>query len=360
MSEASSLNPEAARAAIEYCFEKGWTDGLPVVPPTEEHVKEFVDYVGRDPQEVLAVANHLGRSCTVLQAAMNSVMAGCLPEYFSVVLATIQALWGERGFQAGMASTTGPAPLIIVNGPIRNKLGINCKGSVFGPGFRANATIGRAIRLIVLNVFSLRPHGLDQATQSTPAKYTFCIGENEEESPWEPLHVERGFSAETSTVTTYMARGNMHVENRHTQDAEKVLLSIVDAASYVGSPMNYGVVPLTVVMGPEHANLLARQGWTKAQAKQFIWERFGRTVGDMRRMGRGDFEEENPGFYIFVDHAAHNRMPGAENFTDETFIRFCPTPDDILLVVAGANNAGVSTVVPAFLGKPNTVAIRTP
>lgn len=364
MSDASEPNPQGAREAIEYCYQQGWSDGLPCVPPTEDYVREFIDYARRDPDEVLATASHLERSCTVWQAAINSVMAGCLPGYFPVVLAGIEALWGN-GVSGLYASTTGPVPLLIVNGPVRKQLDMNCEGGLFGPGFRANATIGRAIRLIIFNVLGLRPHGLDQSTHSTPAKYSFCIAENEEESPWEPLHVEMGFPAETSTVTRYLARSTMHVENRHSQNPERVLLTIADAMSYAGGPYIYMDTPSTVVMGPEHAQLLARQGWSKAQVKQFLWENYGRPLRELRRVGRGDFEEERPGVYIFVEEAAHNRMPGAEKFTDDSFIHFCPSPDSILLVVAGANNAGVSTVIPAMgaLGsaadvKHSTVAVR--
>lgn len=364
MSDSSSLNPEAALDAIEYCFEQGWTDGLPVVPPVEGRIREFIEYVGRDPQEVLATAGHLGRSLTVFQAATNAVMAGCRPEYFPVVLAIVESMAKGRGFGGGMASTTGAVPMIVVNGPIRKQLSMNSTGSVFGPGFRANATIGRTIRLIIMNAFGVRPHGLDQSCQSTPAKYTFCIAENEEESPWEPLHVEMGFPMETSTITTYVARGTMHVENRHTQGPEKLLLTIADAMSYIGGPMYYGQSNSAVVMGPEHAQLLARQGWSKVQVKQFLWEHYGRTVADLRRMGRGDVEEEAPGTYIYVDEAEHNRMPGAEKRTDDELVHFSPSPDGILLVVAGANVAGVSTVVPSMgIGttvKGNTSAIKLP
>jgi hypothetical protein len=199
-----------------------------------------------------------------------------------------------------------------------------------------------------MNVIGLKPHELDQACQSTPAKYTFCIAENEAESPWEPLHVELGFAHGQSTVTGYMARGTLHVENRTTQNPEHVLLTIADAMSYGGAPHYFGRYPSAVVMGPEHAQLLARQGWSKADTKKFLWEHNGRRLGDLRRMGRGDFEETEPGRYAFVERAGTKRMPGAERLTDDQFIRFAASPDDILLVVAGAYNAGVSTVVPAL------------
>jgi hypothetical protein len=349
VTDPSALDPEAAVLAIEYCYEQGWSDGLPVVPPTEARLREFLAQTARTPDEVIARAEHLGTEVTVQQAAVNAIMAGCLPKYFPVVLAGIEALWGgDKGVNPLLASTTGPVPLMILNGPIRNDLGVNCAGSVFGPGFRANATIGRALRLIIMNVIGLKPHELDQATQSTPAKYTFCFGENEEESPWEPLHVELGFRPEQSTVTGYMARGTMHVENRTTQDPELILNTIADAMSYGGAPHYFRKYPSLVVMGPEHANILARQGWSKAQVKMYLRENFGRTVGEMKRMGKGDFQETEPGSYTYVADAGQSRMPCAEVLDNSTFIHFAESPDDILLVVAGAFNAGVSTVVPAL------------
>lgn len=349
MADRSALDLEAAVQAIEYCYEQGWSDGLPLMPPTEARLIEFLAQTDKAPDEVIAVAEHLGAEVTVQHAALNAIMAGCQPDYFPVLLAGIEALWGEgKGVNPLLASTTGPVPLMLVNGPIRNTLGFNCSGSVFGPGFRPNATIGRALRLIILNVIGLRPHELDQATQSTPAKYTFCFGENEEESPWEPLHVELGFQPEQSAVTGYMARGTMHVEQRATQNPEYILNTIADAMSYGGAPHYFRKYPSLVVMGPEHAHHLANRGWTKAQVKQYLFEHFGRTLGEMRRMGKGDFEETEPGSYAFVEAAGRNRMPGAERMDDSTFIQFAESPDNILVVVAGAYNAGVSTVVPAL------------
>ncbi|HWO73389.1 MAG TPA: hypothetical protein VNN21_07505, partial [Dehalococcoidia bacterium] len=211
-----------ARAAIEYYYENGFTDGLPVVPPIEEFVQEFLATTSRSPDEIVLELAHLERACTVRQAAINAVMAGCRPEYFPVVLAAVEA-FHKIGGGTMMQSTTGQAAVFIVNGPIRRRLGINCTGNIFGPGHRPNATIGRAVRLIVLNVMEIRPHDLDQSTQGTPAKYSCCFGENEEESPWEPLHVEMGFAPETSTVTAQLIRSDLHVEHRSTQDPLHIL-----------------------------------------------------------------------------------------------------------------------------------------
>jgi hypothetical protein len=195
------------RRVMEEYAERGRTDGLPVMPVTESYLAEFVAQTRRGPDEVLLSMPHLNRECTVRVAAINAAMAGCRPEYFPVVLAAWSALETEGYVTRGIwQSTTGTAPMLLVNGPIRERIGLNGKGNVFGSGFRANATIDRAIRLTAINAFGLRPRELDQATQGNPAKYTACIAENEEESPWPPLHVEHGFDVETSAVTAMTIR----------------------------------------------------------------------------------------------------------------------------------------------------------
>jgi hypothetical protein len=321
--------------AIEYCYQQGWTDGLPVVPVTEETVRAFLERTSRDPGEEIAAVAHLGRACTVEAAAVAAAMAGCRPEHFPVVLAAIESM--QPSISTGLLqSTTGQCQLVIVNGPARGRLGFNSAGNVFGPGFRANATVGRAIRLIVLNAFGIRPHEFDQACQGTPAKYSFCIAENEEASPWEPLHVERGFPAGASVVTTHFARSTLHVENRISSKPEEVLLTIADSMSYAGGwQAGRGY---TVVMGPEHAQLLARNGWSKRQAKEFLWEHWGRRRGDLRRLGL--YHEMGDGTDPLSGTGAN---PEGD---DDEFVRFGESADSMLLVVAGANNAGVSTVVP--------------
>jgi hypothetical protein len=309
-----------------YYQERGWTDGLPVLPVTEAVIDDFCAYAGRAPEEEVVATAALGRVCTVGLAAAAAAMAGCRKEYFPIVLAAAEVM--QPSVSTGLLqSTTGQSQLLIVNGPIRNELGFNGAGNVFGPGFQANASVGRAIRLIVMNAFGIRPRGFDQATQGTPAKYSFCIAENEEASPWEPLHVERGFSAESNVVTIHFARSNLHIENRSSNKGEEVLLTIADSMSYSGSYM--AGRGYTVVMGPEHAALLAGQGWSKADAKQFLWEHWGRRRGDLRRLG-------------LLQKAAE----GDGGPADDEFLRFGQSPDSILLVVAGAGNAGISTVIP--------------
>lgn len=320
---------------IEYCYEQEWTDGLPVVPVTTETVREFVEHAGRDPGETVVEMAHLERTCTVELAAVAAAMAGCRAEHFPMVLAAAEAM--QPAVTTGLVqSTTGQATLVVVNGPSRQKLGFNAAGNVFGSGFRANATVGRALRLIVMNAFGVRPGSFDQSTQGTPGKYSLCIAENEEENPWEPLHVERGFAAEVDAATVELARSTLHVENRSSNRPEEVLLTIADSMSYAGSYMAGRAC--TVVMGPEHAQLIARQGWSKPQIKQFLWENWGRRKGDLRRCGLLQEGEQHP-----------DPLSGAaaEGAADDGFLRFGESPDSILLVVAGAKNAGVSTVLPA-------------
>ncbi|HEY7293741.1 MAG TPA: hypothetical protein VH916_01825 [Dehalococcoidia bacterium] len=338
--ELTEADVRAARRAIESCYEQGWTDGLPVVPPIQRFVDEFLAQTDRDPGEVLVTQEHLDRSCTVLHAAINAVMAGCRPEYFPVLLAALDAF---RAIGAGaglLQSTTGQAPVLVVNGPVRDRLGFNYAENIFGPGDRANATLGRAMRLIIMNTLGIRPHEFDQSTHGTPAKYSCCIAENEEESPWEPLHVERGFAPQTSTVTVQMTRSDLHVEHRSTQVPEEILLTIADSMSYAGgiyeAPPYNRTSGSIVVMCPEHAQIIARGGWSKRDVRRFLWEHFGKTKRELRRFGK---------------------TIGLENEAEDTFIHTAQSPDSILLVVAGAANAGVTTVCSNFAWRNATVAV---
>ncbi len=341
------------RRAIEHYYEQGWTDGLPVVPATASYVEEFLAAVDRDPGEVLASMAHLNRECTVKVAAINAAMAGCRPEVFPVIVAALDAMRddtrarGASRFSSGLwQSTTGTVPIMVVNGPVRGALGFNSQGNVFGPGFRANATVGRALRLIALNAFGLKPHVLDQSTQSTPAKYTCCIAENEEESPWEPLSVEAGFGEGASTVAFMMMRSTLHIEARSATRAEHLLHDIANSIARTGG-LYTTKTSSCVVIGPEHAHLLAGQGWSKDDVKAFLAEhavcsraaldRAGKTglSRDMRWLVPEDHPDAIPG-----EHPSYEPGPSGEDVH-----RVLSSPDDVVVVVAGAANAGVSTVV---------------
>jgi hypothetical protein len=338
-----------ARELIEYCYEHGWSDGLPVVPPIQEFVDEFLAQTERDPDEVLLVQEHLNRSCNVREAAVNAVMAGCRPEYFPVVLAVMDSLHASSITRSGlMQSTTGQAEIIIVNGPLRQTLGFNSTNNIFGSGDRANATVGRALRLIIMNVLGIRPHEFDQSTQGTSAKYACCIAENEKESPWEPLHVERGFAPSASTVTAQMIRSDVYIEHRSTQVPEEILMTIADSMSYGGAVTQVtdtrNDLGAVIVMGPEHAQLIAARGWSKQDCKEFLFEHFGKRKAELRAMGK--------------------LHPSFEAEPEDAFIPHGSSVKNLMLVVSGAANGGVSTVCPSItmgreIATNATQAIRT-
>jgi hypothetical protein len=324
---------------IEYMYERGWTDGLPVVPPTRELTDELLATTSRPADEVIGRLDHLKREVTVELAAINSVMAGCRPEYFPVVLACWDALMLERAtVGGGWQSTSGPAPLLVVNGPVRQRLGFNSTGGVFGPGFRANATVARAIGLIVRNALGIVPHVFEQATQGIPGRWAMCIAENEEESPWEPLSVDGGLPSGVDAVSTTLLRTSEYVDNRHTGDPEKLLADFADTISRTGSWI-FRNATAGVVFCPEHAQLLAGAGMTKDDVRSWLVARCGRPTADLSRVGKSLSEKGVRG-----DHGDDGDHP-RDGF-DPLFAE--NSPKHLLIAVAGARNAGISMVVRLF------------
>jgi hypothetical protein len=334
------LDPQQA---IEYCYGQAWTDGLPVVPCTTALVEEFLDRVECEPDDVVFRIPHLNRACSVRLAAINAAMAGCLPDYFPVVLSTWRSLQAEGYASKGVwQSTTGAATFIVVNGPIQEQIGLNSKGNVFGSGFRANATIGRAIRLTAMNVFDSKPGILDQSTQGTPAKYTCCIGENEADSPWPGLHEQFGYQAQQSTTTAMTMRSSMHIEARHTSEPEQLLRDISDTVARTGSLVQE-TISCAVVLCPEHAHLLADGGWDKPMVRQFVFEQAVRSRAALDRVGKGA-----------VSRHARWRVPRdhpdavADENTDRDGLHVLTRPEAVAVLVSGAWNSGVSTVIETF------------
>ncbi|MFC4945797.1 hypothetical protein [Pseudonocardia sp. GCM10023141] len=348
---------DEVRDALEYCYAQGWTDGLPVVPCTERLLAEFLATTDRGPDDVLLTMPHLGRSCTVRLAALNAAMAGCRPEYFPTVVAAWRSMTTEGYANGVMQSTTGTAPLIIVNGDVRAEIGINSAGNVFGPGFRANATIGRAVRLGILNVFGVRPHALDQSTQGTPAKYTSCIGENQEASPWPAFHEAHGFASAASAVTVLTMRSAAHIEARHTTDAEQLLRDIAGTVARTGAMM-FRTSSSCLVLCPEHASLLAGQGWDRAGIGEFLFAEARVTQQQLDAVGKGGISRQQ-----------HWRLPRGHSdaIVDDQIgadgnLHALTSPTAVQIVVAGAANAGVSTVVDIFDligGAPSIVPVET-
>ncbi len=259
---------------IEQLFDRGVTDGLPVVPPTRDRVGACVAATGREPDDLVGlVAPQYGRA-TVERIAVNAVMAGCRPEYMPVVVAAVEAVCDPAFGLEGVSGTTDAvAPLVIVNGPVRGAIGLNCGVGVFGPGWRANATIGRAVRLVWANVGGARPGGISMSTFSQPGRYTYCIGESEEQSPWAPLHVEHGFGAGESTVAVLAAEAPQQVVNSQGRTAGEIAGTIARSAAMIASDTQHSLGDTLFVVGPEHARTIAGDGWSKDDLRAALWER---------------------------------------------------------------------------------------
>jgi len=327
---------------VELLFARGVTDGLPVVPPTEERVKRMLAGADRDPQEVIGtVGPNYGRA-TVEKVAINAVMAGCHPSYFPVVLAAVEALSDEKFNAHALNVTTFSAtPLTIINGPVRQQIGVNCGHNALGHGFRANATIGRALRLIIMNIGGAKPQQITKATMGHSAQFTFCVGENEEESPWEPLHVEKGFRPDQSTVTLFGGHSPLQISDHASRSAEQLALSIGWTMASVWNHKNFPLFSDTVlIVGPEHAKTFAQDGWSKNDLRQFLFEKIRRPLRELRPGVNGG---EGAGVSIIP-----LRNQSSEPPTDDTLYPKFPGPESILIIVAGGTAGRFSAAVPGL------------
>jgi hypothetical protein len=252
---------------------RGWGDGLPLIPPTPERVDAFVRATGRPASDVVAALPPAWAEATVEKVAVNAVMAGCRPEHLPVVLAAIRAAAAEPFNLYAVQTTTHPcAVLVVVSGPIAAELGMNAGYGAFGPGNRANATIGRAVRLVLMNVGGARPGTLDRATQGTPAKYTYCVAENDAASPWEPLRVALGYGAGDSVVTVVAGEGPHNVNDHGSTTAASLLRQITGTLASPGSNNAYMQGDSFLFLGPEHARQLAAEGLDRAAVQRLVFE----------------------------------------------------------------------------------------
>ncbi len=346
--EPPRVDPTLVQEVLEYSYERGWTDGMPTVPCTEEQLAAFLSHTDRAPDDVLLELGHLNRALTVRLAAINAVMAGCRPEYFPTVLATWDALREEGYVGAGMwQSTTGLGALLVVNGPVRTELGFNSGANLFGSGARANATVGRTLRLVAINVFGLAPGVLDQSTQGTPAKYSFCIAENEEHSPWSGLPQEHGVPEDESTVTAISMRSVSHLEARQARSAEQLLHDLAGTVARTGALLQE-TVSTCLVLSPEHAHLLADQGFDRPQVRAFLHEHATVPEEVLVRAGKNGVSTQQrlrlPGDH--PDAMVDPRLEGG-------VLHVLSGPEVVNIVVAGAPNCGISAVVDAHnVGRP--------
>jgi hypothetical protein len=248
----------------------GWPEGLPVVPASKERTVEFLATTGRPPDEVIGRLEQLRGKVTVEFAAVNALSAGCQPEHFPIVLAAWDALMLERAVVDGSWQiTSGRAPLIVVNGPVRHRLGLSSAAGVLGPAFRANATVARAIELIVFNGYGVRPPVFERTMQGIPGRWAMCLAENEEESPWEPLSTDGALSPGTDGVSATLVRSFELVDNRHVRDPEKLLADIADTLARTDSPA-FGQTSAGIILCPEHARLLGEAGMAKHDVRRWL------------------------------------------------------------------------------------------
>ncbi|MGE4606412.1 MAG: thioredoxin family protein [Myxococcota bacterium] len=251
---------------FEAMFERGWSDGLPLVPPTAQRVMEMLSGSTRKPDEVVAAVPPDFAECTVEKVAINAVMAGCRPEYLPVVLAAVAAVCTEEFNIHGLLATTmGVGPIAIVNGPIRNEIGMNSGMNALGQGNRANSTIGRALQLVIRNVGGGRPGEVDRATFGNPGKLSFCFAEDEEGSPWQPLSVDLGAEAGVNTVTLYPGEGPRNVIDQLSREPDALATSLAANLRTVHHPKAVMGFECMLVIGPEHARVFSRAGWDKAR-----------------------------------------------------------------------------------------------
>jgi len=321
---------------VEWYFRQPWSDGLPVVPPTPEKLAPILEALGGDAGYVECRIPPRWGELSRGVLAVNIAMAGCLPEYAPVVKAALLSMSESRFNLHGLqASTHVAAPLLIVNGPIRNRLKMNSGCNVFGSGNRANATIGRAIRLVMLSVGGGIPAELDKSTLGHPGKYTYCIAENEEDSPWAPYHVEKGFDKEDDTVFVIPAEAPHSVTNHVASDPEGILDSIISAMSNIAHNNASMGGPCAVVIGPEHAKTIAAHGWTRHDVRSYLWMYSGNTFGEL------SFEHRYGKIYNKNLPRWYRRHPTSR-------IPIVDSANDIHLFVAGGRAGRFSAFIPGW------------
>jgi hypothetical protein len=321
--------------AVERCYELGWTDGLPTVPPTVQRVNEFLDSVGLPGSLVIGEIPERRRTITLEKVASNAVMAGCIPEYFPAVIAATEAILDPQFNLIGPSSSLGGAGILLIfNGPVVPKLGINSRNNLFGPGNRANSTIGRSIRLILMNACAAIPGLFDRSVIGHPGKYSYCIAEAQSETHWEPLSVQKGFTAETSTVTAFAAESPRQV--RSVGDPNAILYCIADVASSLGTSLStsgsvgkseigvrQGEIVVTIA---GHSSLW--KDWSKIDIQNYLHQNIKKTKYELKK--------------ALV-------IPGEVTASDSTdFILLTEKPEDIMIVFAGGEEADMSSVIPSW------------
>jgi hypothetical protein len=315
----------------EFYQQRGWTDGLPIVPPTEDRVLACLQAAGLAAGDIVGVELVRQRAITAEKVAINAVMAGCLPAYMPVVVASLRAMCQEPfNLHGTSASTGGSAPFMVVNGPVRTAIGMNATHNVLGNGNRANATIGRAVRLVLINVLGCIPGQLDRSTLGHPGKFAFCIAEDEEDSPWTPLAQERGIAAGASAVTVLACEAPRQVMNEWTHDPEEILETF--AAEMRHNMLTYSVWSgsYVVIIPKQLRELLVVAGWQKQDIREYVYRSARVFRRNWATVGKGNIVHRGGG-------------------PDQEFTAL-RSPDDLLVVAAGGPAGGFGVVIPPWLG----------
>jgi hypothetical protein len=322
--------------AIELCYTNGWSDGLPVIPPTAERIEAMLKAGGLEPDKQLAYIENREVSVTAEKAAINAVMAGCKAEYMPVIAAAVEALGDPLyGYHGPATSTGGSAVFMLVNGPIAKKIGLNSADNLFGPTARANATIGRAIRLIMRNVIRTLPGELDRSSLGHPGKLSYCIAENEEDSPWPPFHTTRGFKVDQSAVTIFAALGPHQYSNGTSATPEGLLTT---ACAQMKISAGTGRQPqYAMVFAGEHQATIKKAGWAREDVQRYVFEHAQSSLAELKRF---------------------NIKAGAPTPQDEkTLLPIVERPQDLLVIAAGGKAGSQSCYIPGWGSKSGSQSV---
>ena len=324
---------------IEVAYERGWSDGLPVVPPTDLRIARMLASTTRASTEVIGLIPPNLTACTVEKAAINAVMAGCRPEYFPVVLASIEAaLRPEFSMHGLLATLWFSGPVIIVNGPITRQIGMNSAGNALGQGNRANATIGRALQLLIRNVGGGIPGEIDRSVLGNPGKYTFCFAEDESDPDWVPLHVSRGAPMGSSAVTLFHGDGVQGVQGWNARNANELCRTLAASLWAVGHPKLAQWSGAILVLGPDHYDIFRAAEWGRAEIEEQLWH-------DLRRPGR-DLVQGANGMAEGID----------PDRADEMVDKF--NPGYLLVVRAGGRGGGISAIIGGWAAQRRTTEVQ--
>jgi len=342
--ESPTYDLEDILAVNDVYHQRGWTDGLPILPPTADLVYACLDVAGLAPHDIIGVESVRQRTITAEKVAINAIMAGCLPSYMPVVVAILKAMCQEAfNLHGSTASTGGSAQFIVINGPIRQAIGLNATHNVLGNSNRANGSIGRAIRLILINILGCIPGQLDRATLGHPGKFTFCIAEDEEDSPWIPLAQERGVPPGTSAVTVMAGESPHQAMNEWTRDPEEIVETFAAAIRHNMLTYSIWAGNYALILPKQLRELIAAAGWQKKDIQEYVYR--------SARVVRRDWATVGKRQIVNMGKGADQKF---------TALR---SPDDLLVIAAGGPAGGFGAIIPPWLGsraQAVTQIIETP